>query len=69
MLVREVFDAAQRDALVETVAGSLIGAVREPVLSRVFDYWTSIDRDTGRRIREKVLGGVAEKPVPGMAEA
>ena len=64
-----MFTDAERAALVETVAGSLIGAVREPVLSRVFDYWTSIDPDTGRRIREKVLSGVAEEPVAGMAEA
>src|SRR5690606_7858138 len=33
-LVREVFDDDQRAALVETVAGALLGGVREPVLSR-----------------------------------
>ena len=68
-LVREVFDDAQRAGLVDQVAGSLLGAVREPVLSRAFEYWKNIDANTGRRIEEKVLSGVAEEPVAGMAEA
>src|SRR5699024_10663570 len=37
-LVREVFDDAQRDRFVETVAGALEG-VAEPVLSNAFQYW------------------------------
>ncbi|HRO16172.1 MAG TPA: catalase, partial [Paracoccus sp. (in: a-proteobacteria)] len=52
ILVREVFDDAQRDRLVDTVAGSLLGGVREPVLSRAFDYWRNIDAEVGRRIEE-----------------
>ncbi len=67
-LVREVMDDAQRAALVETVAGSLLGGVREPVLSRAFDYWKSIVPETGRRIEQKVRGGVATKPAEGMGE-
>ena len=43
ILVRKVFNDAQRNALVDTVAGSLLGGVREPVLGRAFDYWRSID--------------------------
>src|SRR5690606_16089023 len=43
ILVREVFDDAQRARLVEQVAGSLLGGVRSPVLERAFDYWKSID--------------------------
>ena len=68
-LVREVFNDAERAGLVETVAGSLIGGVREPVLGRAFDYWKSIDAETGRRIEEKVRAGAAREPVPGMSEA
>ena len=49
ILVREVFSDAERDDLVETVVGSLAG-VREPVLSRVFQYWKNIDADVGARI-------------------
>src|SRR5690606_20490725 len=43
ILVREVFSDAQRDRLVETVAGSLLGGVRSPVLERAIAYWKSID--------------------------
>jgi catalase len=35
ILVREVFSDAERHGLVETVAGSLLGGVRRPVLERV----------------------------------
>ena len=50
-LVREVFSQAQRDRLVDTVVGTL-GGVGDPVLSRVFEYWSDIDPETGRRIAE-----------------
>jgi catalase len=68
-LVREVFDDAQRDALVEQVAGSLLGGVRSPVLERAFDYWKRIDAGVGRRIEEKVRKGRAPEPAAGMGEA
>ena len=68
-LVREVFDDAQRGALVEQVAGSLLGGVRSPVLERAFDYWKRIDADVGRRIEEKVRKGAAPEPAAGMGEA
>jgi catalase len=67
-LVREVFDDAQRGRLVEQVAGSLLGGVREPVLGRAFQYWKNIDADIGRRIEEKVRTGAAPEPVEGMGE-
>ena len=57
ILVREVFDDAQRTALVDQVAGSLRSGVREPVLTRALDYWTSIDADIGARIADKVCAG------------
>src|SRR5690606_22419635 len=44
-LVREVFNDADREALVEQVAGSLLGGVRSPVLERAFEYWKRIDPD------------------------
>ena len=67
-MVREVFDDAQRGALVDQVAGSLLGGVREPVLSRAFQYWTNVDPDVGRRIEEKVRAGSGDKPAEGMGE-
>src|SRR3546814_9732141 len=54
ILVREVFDDTQRQRLVDQVAGSLFGGVREPVLSRAFQYWKNIDADVGQRIEDKV---------------
>jgi catalase len=67
-LVRDVFDDAQRDALVEQVAGSLLGGVRSPVLERAFEYWKNIDADVGRRIEQKVRKGSATEPAEGMGE-
>ena len=53
-LVREVMDDAQRGALVDQVAGSLLGGVRSPVLERAFDYWKSIDQGMGERVEARV---------------
>ena len=65
ILVHEVFTEADRQALVETVAGSLLGGVREPVLSRAFEYWRNVDPDVGARIEKKVREGSAPKPAEG----
>jgi catalase len=65
-LIRDVFDDKQRDALVETVAGALLAGVRSPVLERAFDYWKSIDAETGRRIEAKVRSGAAPTPARAM---
>ncbi|GAB3192315.1 catalase [Nesterenkonia suensis] len=56
ILVREVFDDAARDRLVETVSGALDG-VREPVLSNAFQYWKNIDAQVGQRIEDAVNNG------------
>jgi len=69
ILVREVFDEAQRARLVETVAGALLGGVRSPVLERAFEYWKNIDPDVGRRIEARVRSGTAPEPAAGMSEA
>lgn len=62
-LVREVFDDAQRDQLVETVAGSLLGGVEEPVLSNAFQYWKNVDRTIGERIEAAVRQGSGDEHV------
>jgi catalase len=67
-LVRKVFDDEQRDKLVEQVAGSLLGGVREPVLGRAFQYWKNIDPEVGRRIEDKVRSRSAAEPAEGMGE-
>ena len=53
-LVRDIWTDAQRAEFVETVAGHLLGGVTGEVLERAFDYWKSVDGDTGRKIEEKV---------------
>jgi catalase len=68
ILVRQVFNDTQRARLVDQVAGSLLGGVREPVLSRAFQYWKNINADIGRRIEEKVRAGAAPQPAEGMGE-
>jgi catalase len=67
-LVRKVWNSAQRDQFVDQVAGSLLGGVREPVLSRAFEYWKNLDAETGRRIEAKVRAGAAPRPAEGMGE-
>ncbi|MCW5671179.1 MULTISPECIES: catalase [unclassified Hydrogenophaga] len=68
ILMREVFNDAQRQALVDQVVGSLLGGVRSPVLERAFDYWKSVDVDVGKRIEQKVRTGSTGKPAEGMGE-
>ncbi len=52
-LVRDVFDDAERDRFVDTVAGTLHG-VREDVLARALRYWHNVDPGTGDRIAAAV---------------
>ncbi|MEP7273355.1 MAG: catalase [Acidobacteriota bacterium] len=56
-LVRKVMDDEQRNRLVSNVVGHLKDGVSEPVLQRAFEYWRSIDKDTGDRIIRGVNGG------------
>jgi len=53
-LINQVMDDAARERLVNNVVGHVAGGVKEPVLSRVFEYWKSIDAEIGRRIEEGV---------------
>lgn len=69
-LVREVFTDAQRDQLVETVAGALSGVTVDVVRERAFWYWTSVDPEIGARIQTAVTLGkgdpTAASTVDGM---
>ncbi|MEJ7796369.1 MAG: catalase, partial [Nocardioides sp.] len=53
-LVREVWNDEQREMFVQTVSGHLLGGVKGDVLERAFQYWMSVDPDTGKRIEELV---------------
>jgi catalase len=55
-LVRKIMDNAARDRLVSNVVGHLKDGVKEPVLSRAFEYWRNIDTVIGDRIAKGVKG-------------
>ena len=55
-LVRNVLDDAARERLAGNVVGHVSKGVKEPVLSRVFEYWKNIDPDLGKTIEEGVRG-------------
>jgi catalase len=65
-LVREVFDDADRDALVDTVSGALLNGVHGEVLDRALQYWENIDAGVAKRIADKVRTGAADEPAEGM---
>jgi catalase len=56
-LVRDVLDDAARERLAHNVIGHVLEGVKEPVLSRVFEYWRNIDPDLGKKIEEGVRNG------------
>jgi catalase len=53
-LVRDVMDDAERERLAHNVIGHVSNGVKEPVLSRVFEYWKNVDEDLGKKIEEGV---------------
>ncbi len=64
-LVREVWTDEIRAAFVKTVAGHLLGGVEGDVLGRAFQYWKSVDADTGKQIEELVRNGATSaSPAP-----
>jgi catalase len=56
-LVREVLDDDARDRLVHNIVGHVSKGVKEPVLSRVFEYWRNVDPDLGKKIEEEFRAG------------
>jgi catalase len=53
-LVREVMDTAQRERLIHNVVEHVSDGVKEPVLSRVFEYWRNIDAEVAAKIEEGI---------------
>ncbi len=53
-LVREVLDDAARERLANNIIGHVSSGVKEPVLSRVFEYWRNVDADLGKKVEEGV---------------
>jgi catalase len=57
ILVRDVWDDAQRSAAVDTISGALCGGVTGEVLDRALGFWRSVDADFGARIEKVVRSG------------
>ncbi|OBJ12671.1 catalase [Mycobacterium sp. 1482292.6] len=53
-LVRQVMDDAQRERLVHNIVAHVSDGVKEPVQSRIFEYWRNIDPDIGKKVEEGV---------------
>jgi catalase len=53
-LVREVLDDAARDRLAHNIISHVLDGVKEPVLSRAFEYWRNVDADLGKKVEEGV---------------
>ncbi len=56
-LYREVLDDDARERLVSNIVGHVLGGVTEPVLSRVFEYWSNVDPELGKKVEEGVRAG------------
>lgn len=53
-MVNTAMDEGARDRLVSNIVGHVSGRVSEPVLSRVFEYWHSVDKSVGDRVEQGV---------------
>ncbi len=68
-MVREVFDDAARERLVQNVAGHILGGVKDQTLPRVFEYWKNVDAEIGKRIEEAVHAGKSKDVAPHPTDA
>lgn len=59
-LVRKVMNAEQRDRLIHNVVLHVSAGVKEPVLSRVFQFWRNIDPEVGAKIEEGVRATIKQ---------
>jgi catalase len=53
-MVNQAVDDAARGRLVSNVVGHVRNGVREPVPSRVFEYWHNVDKAIGDRMEQGV---------------
>jgi catalase len=58
-MVREVLDDDARERLAHNIIGHVLKGVKEPVLSRVFEYWRNVDPDLGKKVEEGVRSSSA----------
>jgi catalase len=57
--VRAGLDVDARDRLVHNIVGHVSKGVKEPVLSRVFEYWRNVDSDLGKKVEEGIRASSA----------
>jgi catalase len=55
-----VLDDAARDRLAHNIVGHVSKGVKEPVLSRVFDYWRNVDADLAKLVEEGVRANLGQ---------
>jgi catalase len=58
-LVREVMDDEQRQRLVHNIVHHVSDGVKEPVLSRVFEYWRNVDPEVGKKVEDGVRANLS----------
>ncbi|MDM7487207.1 catalase [Rhodococcus sp. CSLK01-03] len=58
-LVREVLDDAARERLVGNIVGHILGGTSEALYDRIFEYWSNVDTDLGKKVEEGVRSGRA----------
>ncbi|MEO7078108.1 MAG: catalase, partial [Rhodococcus sp. (in: high G+C Gram-positive bacteria)] len=59
-LYREVMDDAARERLVGNIVGHALNGVTEEVLVRVFQYWSNVDPELGKKVEEGVRAGQSD---------
>jgi catalase len=59
-LINKVMDEAQRERLVQTVAGAASGVRSAEIRGRVYQYWRNIDGSIGERIEAAIKAKLAE---------
>ena len=60
--IERVLDDAARDRLAHNIIGHVSQGVKEPVLSRVFEYWRNVDADLGTTVEEGVRANLPAGP-------
>lgn len=58
-LVREVLDDAARERLVGNIVGHILGGTAAALYERIFEYWSNVDADLGKKVEEGVRAGRA----------
>lgn len=53
-LYRDVFDDGEKERIVHNITNKMMGITNKDIEERVYQYWTNVDADLGRRVRESL---------------